>query len=113
MDRIMSRCGLVCSECPAYIARRTDDNALREKTAAEWAKAYKADLKPVDINCDGCATETGVHFSYCFACEIRKCAGARKLANCSVCADYACDKLSGFFKMAPTAKENLDRLRGT
>ncbi|MCX6095264.1 MAG: DUF3795 domain-containing protein [Candidatus Bipolaricaulota bacterium] len=30
-------CGLVCTKCPAYIAKRTDDNALRAMTAKEWA----------------------------------------------------------------------------
>ena len=52
-------CGIDCTVCPTYKATMTNDNALREKTAAEWSKLYKAEIKPVDINCRGCNAPEG------------------------------------------------------
>jgi hypothetical protein len=48
MTRLISICGLVCSECGAYIATQADDDVQRKKVADEWARAYQADLKPED-----------------------------------------------------------------
>jgi hypothetical protein len=112
MAKMTSYCGLDCGTCSARIATEKNDDALRKKTAAEWSKAYSSDIKPADVNCSGCTTADGVHFSYCeSACKIRKCARPRKVSTCAACPDYACDKLQDFFKMAPQAKETLDALR--
>jgi len=72
---------------------------------------YGADIKAGDINCEGCATKGGVHFGYCNICEIRACGIERKIENCAFCDDYACDRLVGFFEMAPEAKVNLEAIR--
>src|SRR4030042_34911 len=52
-------CGLDCAACPAFIARKTDDQALRVQTAAEWSKLYKTDRKPEAHNCVGCLKAEG------------------------------------------------------
>ena len=36
--KMLAMCGLDCAACPAFIAHKTDDQALRVKTAAEWSK---------------------------------------------------------------------------
>ncbi len=46
VKKIVAKCGLACSECPAYIATQTNDDALRAETAAKWSKMFKADIKP-------------------------------------------------------------------
>jgi hypothetical protein len=101
-------CGLDCAACPAFIARKTEDQALRVKTAAEWSKLYKTGLKPEDINCVGCLKAEGVHFGPCDGCEIRKCGQARKAKNCALCTDYPCEKIANFIANVPPAKANLD-----
>jgi hypothetical protein len=112
MAKLIAVCGIDCAECPARTAWLTDDDALRQKTAVEWSKAYKSDIKPADINCTGCTTAEGPHISHCESmCEIRKCGQTRKVANCAACPDYACDKLEGVFKMVPEARKTLDSLR--
>ena len=108
MEAIISRCGLVCSECPSYLAKKNNDEALRIKTAEEWSRAYSAALKPADIGCDGCTADQGKLFQYCGMCGIRLCAVSRNLASCGLCEDYACDKLDAVFKHMPKAKETLD-----
>ncbi|MBM3314941.1 DUF3795 domain-containing protein [candidate division WOR-3 bacterium] len=111
MAKLYGVCGIECGECPAYRATQTDDNGLRAETAAEWSKAFGHPFKPEDINCDGCVTEGGRKIGYCGMCEIRKCGTGRGLKSCAFCPDYACERLTGFFKTAGAAKPNLDALR--
>lgn len=109
---LLAPCGLDCETCPTFRATRENDDALRARTAAEWSRMYSADIKPADINCRGCNSVEGPHFSYCAGmCEIRKCARTRELVTCAECADYTCDKLEGFFKLAPEARANLEARR--
>ena len=37
-NQLIGCCGLDCEKCDARIATLTNDNALREKTAALWTK---------------------------------------------------------------------------
>ena len=110
MSEMLGYCGIDCAVCPALIATRTNDDALRAKTAAEWSKSYGHDFKPEQVNCTGCASD-GAHIGYCSMCEVRKCASSRKLENCAFCADYGCATLAGFHKTAPEAKAHLDAIR--
>ena len=102
-------CGTVCSECHAFLATQKDDDA--ERIAELWSKQYNADIKPEDINCDGCISEGKRLFLYCNICEIRKCGREKNIENCAFCNEYACDKLTQFFPMAPEAKTTLDEIR--
>jgi hypothetical protein len=111
MATIISMCGLECTACPAYIAKQTDDNALREKTAKEWSELFKTELKPEDINCDSCIVADGAHIGYCSVCEIRKCGFGKKVENCAYCDEYICTKLEEFFKNIPDGKKHLDAIR--
>jgi Protein of unknown function (DUF3795) len=107
MEKIIGYCGLICTECPAYLAKQNDDDDLRKNTAQEWSKRYGADIKPENINCAGCTTD-GVKFAHCNKCEIRVCGISRGVKNCGHCDDYACDKLIEFFGFVPDAKKVLD-----
>jgi hypothetical protein len=108
---VVGACGIACSACPAYIATRSDDDALRARTAQEWSQMYHADIKAIDINCDGCPSDGPRLFAHCLECGIRKCAREKKLANCAACPEYACPQLQEFFAMVPQARETLDGLR--
>ncbi len=110
MDNIIAICGITCTECRAYLATQSDDDAARAKTAEEWSKAYNSEIKPEHINCDGCVPDTGRKIHHCTECEIRACGLAKGVENCGHCADYACDKLEGFFGMVPDAKVTLDEI---
>jgi hypothetical protein len=111
MDKMVAYCGLTCTDCPAFIATHKDDDDERKKVAEEWSKDYNATLKPEDINCDGCVTDSENLFSHTKVCEIRKCGKDKKVENCAHCDEYACDRLTEFFKMAPEAKTNLEEIR--
>jgi len=111
MERLIAYCGLVCSECQAYIATQKDDDAERAKVAETWSKEYGSDIKPENINCDGCRSEGNRHLAYCNICEIRLCGVDREVINCAYCMDYPCEKLENFFKMAPQAKTTLESIK--
>jgi len=54
MNQLIGCCGLDCEKCDARIATLTNDNALREKTAALWTKLNGVTILPEMINCTGC-----------------------------------------------------------
>jgi len=104
-------CGLDCEQCEAFIATRTNDDALRAQVAEQWSRSYNAPIKPEHINCTGCQS-AGVKTYYCDQlCEIRKCAVTKSVSTCADCADYPCSVLAEMFRVAPQAKAMLDGLR--
>jgi len=38
MDKIIAYCGLVCTDCPAYIATQADDRVARAKISSKHWK---------------------------------------------------------------------------
>jgi hypothetical protein len=112
MANLISFCGLPCSECGAYLATKNNDDQKRAEVAELWSKEYKTDLKPEDINCDGCTSGSDNVFNYTKICEIRKCGMEQGVENCAHCSDYACEKLEKFFEMVPDAKSRLDEIKG-
>jgi len=113
-DEIVAFCGLVCSECPAYIATQTDNRELMVKTARGWStKDNKID--PDEITCDGCQPIGERHNMFCGKCEVRTCGLERSLEDCSWCGDYPCSKLEALWMTinSPDAKIKLDGSRGS
>ena len=99
--------------CGAFIATSSDDDEKRAEVAELWSKQYGHDIKPEDVNCDGCTSDSDRLFSHCKVCEIRKCGREKAVANCAYCDEYACEKLEGFFKMVPDARKNLDVIKSS
>jgi len=108
MERIVAYCGLICSDCGAFIATRGNDDEKRREVAEAWSKEYGGDFKPEDINCEGCLTRDGQVFSHCNVCEIRKCGIERGVENCALCVDFSCEKLSRFLQDVPKARKTLE-----
>ena len=109
---LISFCGINCSTCPAYTAKRIDDWNLREKTAKEWSSP-EYPVKPEEINCDGCIARDKQLISFCNSCQVRQCGLEKDVQNCAHCEDYVCDKLEELWTMFKTneAKENLVKIR--
>jgi hypothetical protein len=111
MTEMIACCGLVCSSCPTYLATRNDDDEARAKTATFYAKEYGFDLRPEEINCDGCLSEGGKLIAYCQTCEIRACCQEKGLANCMACGEAPCEKLVKFHEFSPEAKASFEALQ--
>ncbi len=109
---LIAVCGLDCSSCPAYLAWKNDDAALREKTAREWSKTYGFACTPAMVNCSGCRTAEGPKIGHCAECKMRSCAMQRGHATCAACGELStCAEIQGFLSKVPAAKANLERLR--
>ncbi len=106
MEQIISHCGIICSECPCYIATQTNDDIKRKETAELFSEMLKMDIKPDNINCNGCLNPDNKLFNQ--GCEIRKCSIKRNLTNCAYCNDFPCDMLIIHTDNIPGS---LDRLR--
>jgi hypothetical protein len=113
LDSIIAFCGLTCTECPAHMATQDDDDEARQRVAEKWSLDYGSDVKPEDINCDGCLPGKERYFSHCSQCEIRACGVVRGVENCAHCPEYACEKLEPFLQAVPAARAELDRIHGS
>lgn len=56
-NQLIGCCGLNCEACDARIATITNDNTLREKTAALWTRLNGVTITPDMITCTGCRAE--------------------------------------------------------
>jgi hypothetical protein len=111
MDPIVACCGLVCSDCPAYIATQAGDAAALERVAAQWRDEYGSpDATADSVICDGCMVESEQHCYHWHECDIRVCGAERGVANCAHCSDHACDRLESFFDSVPDARTVLDNI---
>ncbi len=106
---ITAYCGLVCTECPAFIATRANDTEKLVALALQW---YGQEGDASYCVCDGCTQDTRIN-QFCRECGVRLCAIERGVINCAYCQDYGCDTLSSLFQHIPLAKENLERIRAT
>jgi predicted small metal-binding protein len=112
MGRTIAPCGLVCSDCDAYVATQANDLEALERLAQHAREAFgMEDATAETTMCDGCLADDGRQIRYCATCEIRACAMERSVVNCAHCTEYACEKLEGFFAHATEACSVLDEIR--
>jgi len=118
---MLAYCGIECSKCPAYIAKKENNDELRKKFAEEQSKLHDIDIPLEMINCDGCRS-SGEHMGYCSMCKIRECCVEKQLENCALCDDYVCEELEKVYTYmrdvmgkaingVPEAKITLDEIR--
>lgn len=108
MSEMIAFCGLSCTECPTFLATKNDDDEARAKTAAMYAEKYGFDIKPEEINCDGCHSEGGRLIGYCRTCNIRKCGQEKGIQHCGFCDEQPCEKLINFHLFSPEAKASFE-----
>jgi hypothetical protein len=111
MNKLISFCGLLCNECGAFIATKANDDKKRAEIAQLWSKQYGVNLRPEEINCDGCTSDSSRHIGHCSVCEIRKCGKQKGILNCAHCNEYPCKQLEDFFKVVPDNRKRLDEAK--
>lgn len=111
MNQLIACCGLDCEKCDARIATITNDNALREKTAALWTKLNGVSITTEMINCTGCRIE-GAKTPFCDKlCPIHNCVREKKLDTCADCSQMnGCQILGHIVENNPSVLENLKKL---
>ncbi len=114
MDKMIAYCGLVCTDCKAYIATQANDLDALERMATKAREQFNMpDIAIEAIMCDGCLGDEGRKGGYCRQCPVRACGVERGVVNCAHCTDYACDELTSFFGRAPHAQAMLDEIRAS
>ena len=105
-------CGLDCETCDARIATITNDNALREKTAALWTKLNGVPITPEMINCTGCRIE-GAKTPFCDKlCPVHNCVREKGLDTCADCGQMdGCPTLGQIAANSPAVLDDLKRLK--
>ncbi|MCK4395091.1 DUF3795 domain-containing protein [candidate division WOR-3 bacterium] len=113
-EKMVAFCGIVCTDCPAFIATQNNDDKLREKTAKKWSSEEHS-LKAEDVNCDGCPVVGKRVMEFISFCKVRKCALEKGVKNCAYCEEYPCKELGELWKQLklPEAKETLEEIRKT
>lgn len=111
-ERIVGYCGIVCSDCRAYIATQNNDRKLREEVARSWS-TEEWPISPEDICCEGCFAAGLGLFKFCETCPVRQCGVARDVETCAHCDEFPCLKLSRLWKSMGTAeaKATLEEIR--
>lgn len=97
-----------CSACEAYLATESQDEGEKIRIAAIWSERYGSEIKPEDINCMGCRSES-LRFAWCYKCPIRACVIAKGYQNCGDCPDLPCPTNLWLYESVPEVKENLGR----
>lgn len=86
----MDYCGLLCNECPLYIATKNDNEETKAKLAIEYSNEHCTFTKE-DMNCEVCYSVKNNDSKMCGDCKIRNCSeGKNNLKNCGYCSSYPC-----------------------
>ena len=112
MNRLIACCGLDCEKCDARIATITNNDALREKTAALWTKLNAVAITPDMIHCTGCRVE-GAKTPFCDRlCPVHNCVREKGLNTCADCPQMNdCPMLGRIAANNPSVLERLTQLR--
>ena len=112
MNRLIACCGLDCETCGARIATVTNDDALREKTAALWSKLNGVPITPDMMHCTGCRTE-GAKTPFCDKlCPIHNCVREKGLDTCAGCPQMdGCPTLGRIAANDPSVLTRLKQTR--
>jgi hypothetical protein len=92
MITIMSACGALCSDCPAYLAD-AKGIAPQQRTAAAWKKIYRLSESAQKIACGGCMAPDAEVFHTCRRCKARLCCHSKGFTTCAECAVEPCPHL--------------------
>jgi hypothetical protein len=101
--RMFAFCGIVCTDCRAFIATQRNDGELKEKVAKAWSTETET-LKPEDIDCHGCLTTGPRLLKFCETCEVRRCGHERGVENCAYCSEFPCVKVTTLWKSITESK---------
>ena len=89
---MMSACGVMCSECPAYFAA-TQGFANQQEVAEAWRRIYGLEEPAPNISCHGCLASDEVVFHTCRRCSARNCCRTKGLNSCAECRETECKLL--------------------
>lgn len=93
MDKIMSACGVLCSDCAAYLAA-SKGPAYQKEAADAWKRIYGFQTEPETMSCGGCLSADDEVFHTSVTCTARRCCLSKGLGSCAECSEESCELLS-------------------
>ena len=108
MAKMMSACGVMCSECAAF---RGQEKGLehQKRTVSAWRRIYGLRETPEHIACAGCLAPDENVFHSSVRCKARNCCRAKGFSNCAECPDEACPLL----EKAQSVWDGVPQIAGT
>jgi Protein of unknown function (DUF3795) len=109
MTTMMSVCGVLCSECPAFHAKDRG-RAHQRCTAEAWGEIYELHEKPKNITCSGCLGADAELFRISLRCKARRCCLAKGFKSCAECGVKQClllEKAQSTWDEVPELAEHL------
>jgi len=92
MTSSISACGVLCSECPAYLGAAR--GAMhQQRTADAWRRIYGLTETAADVSCGGCLSRDGDVFRTSRTCKARLCCRSKSFASCAECPVDSCPDL--------------------
>lgn len=92
MATMMSACGVLCSDCPAYQGA-AKGVAHQKATAAAWRRIYGLNEPAENISCGGCLGPDEQLFHTSRNCSARRCCRSKGFATCAECSAENCPDL--------------------
>ncbi len=93
MSTMMSACGVMCSDCPAYHGAEKGA-AHQERVVEAWRRIYGLDVTRESIDCGGCLAPDDQVFYTSRTCQARLCCRSKGFASCAECSEEACPDLA-------------------
>ncbi len=92
MEKMMSACGVICSDCPAFSAPSKGVEYQKQVVEA-WKRIYSLDEVPEHIACGGCLGTDEDLFYTSRSCQARRCCRSKGLNSCAQCLEQECPDL--------------------
>ena len=92
MNRMMSVCGVMCSECPAYFGASKGIEHQQQVVEA-WHRIYGLNETAANISCGGCLGSDERVFHTSIRCSARRCCQNKAFNNCAECPKKQCEDL--------------------
>jgi len=111
MNPMMSACGVMCSDCPAYLGA-AKGVAHQERTVAAWRRIYGLNETSENISCGGCLGPDDQLFHTSRTCKARRCCRSKAFSSCAECAVESCpdlEKAQSVWDEVPHLAEALSR----
>ena len=116
-EKLLSCCGIICSECLAYEKNMKEESDF-ENLKDTWNKLFGFEVNRENTPCKGCSADSDIMKGYYNNCKIHSCVKEKGLANCKGCENVPCEALSrnineinaSIEKMKKTmSKEEIDK----
>ncbi len=89
---VMSACGVMCSECPAFFAA-AKGVAHQQQTVEAWIRIYDFKETVENMSCGGCLSSDQDVFHTSRRCKARLCCRSKGFNSCAECPVEACPDL--------------------